>query len=237
MWNRVSDSLAADRHGEGASERPASLPVPSRIGLMHWRVKLSLAACLLLALGLGGLKLREGQQDARQQALSSNDSLARFAFTPEELHENEVLVSEIQQLCLKPILVRKTSSGWDINEVPSLDNADASRKTAMVIRCLLMESTSPVNSPNDSWRVVDQEEVITDTEYQHIAANDQPGDIEAWVHLLPDQSLWTECHDGAREAVCVLKQNEPSIVWEERSNDLGVRRFVVVYQCLDIDDV
>jgi hypothetical protein len=236
MWNRVSDSLASDRHIEGESERPANSPVPSRTGLMHFVGKLSLAACLLLALGLGISKLREGQQGARPQALSSSESLARFAFTPEELHEKEVLSSEIQQLCLKPVLVRRTSIGWDIDEVPSLNNAAPSGKTAMVIRCLLMESTSPVSSPNDSWRVVDQEEVITGAEYQHFASNDQHGDVEAWVHLLPDQSLWTECHDESREEVCVLKQNEPSIVWEE-SNDSGTRRFVVVYQCLDIEDV
>lgn len=236
MWNRVAESLAADKHREGDSKHLTDSSRPSGTGLMNRGIKLSLAACLLLTIGLGLSLLGEPQQNSDRTALSPMDSLASFAFTPEELHEKQVLVSEIKQLCQKPVLVRKTITGWDIDEVPSPDDQVSSRKTAMVIRCLLVESTTSQDSLNKTWRVVEQEEVITDSEYQHVAANNQPGDVETWVHLLPDRSLWTECHDESREEVCVLKQNEPRIVWEDRLSDSSARHFVVVYQCLDLDD-
>jgi hypothetical protein len=248
MWSRVSEALASDLPSEreatsNEAKRLANLPATARVRLInpraslsHWSIGLSVAAGLLIAVGLSFSMLTAPQQGSGPQVLSAKDTLEQFAFTAEELHEKQALAVEFQHLCLKPVLARKTTSGWDIDESPDAGDSGRSRKSAMVIRCLLMESNSTASSSSETWHVVEEEEVITNLEYQHIAANNHPGDVDAWLHLLPDQSLWTECHDESREEACLLHQNEPRIVWEEKSNDSVGRRFVIVYQCLDIDN-
>jgi hypothetical protein len=249
MWSRVSKELASDLpsdHEASSNEakRPAHLPMTSGARPMNRRARLinrsigfALAASLLIGVGLGVSMLFYSHQGTQSQVHSTKETLAEFAFTPEELHEKQALAVEFQQLCMKPVFARKTTSGWDIDESSSADDSVQSRKATMVIRCLLMESNTTASSSSETWHVVEQEEVITNREYQHIAAIDHPGDVDAWLHLLPDQSLWTECHDKSREEACLLRQNEPKIVWEEKSNDSVGRRFVIVYQCLDIDSV
>jgi hypothetical protein len=248
MWSRVSEALASDLPSEreassNVAEHLANLPTtagtrPNKplARRIHWSIGLSLAAGLLIAVGLSFSMLTDPQQGSRLQVLSAKDPLEQFAFTAEELHEKQALAVEFQHLCLKPVLARKTTSGWDIDELTDADDSGRSRMSAMVIRCLLMESNSTASSSSETWHVVEQEEVITNLEYQHIAANNHPGDVDAWLHLLPDQSLWTECHDESREEACLLHQNEPRIVWEEKPNKTVGRRFVIVYQCLDIDN-
>jgi hypothetical protein len=249
MWSHVSEALASDPPSESEAslaeaERLANQPTASGTRLTHPRTRLinrsvgfSLAAGLLIAVGLGLSMLFNSHTGSSLQVRSAKDTLAEFAFTAEELHEKQALAVEFQRLCLKPVLARKTTSGWEIDESPDADDSGRSQKSAMVIRCLLMESNGTADSSGETWQVVEQEEVIANLEYQHIATNNHPGDVDAWLHLLPDQSLWTECHDELREEVCLLHQNEPRIVWEEKSNNSVGRRFVTVYQCLDIDDV
>lgn len=249
MWSRVSKELASDpptEHETSSKEatRLAQLPTTSGARLMNPRARIinrsigfSLAASLFIGVGIGVSMLFRSHQGSHSQNHSTKETLAEFAFTAEELHEKQALAVEFQRLCLKPVLARKTTSGWDIDESPIEDGSVRNRKTAMVIRCLLMESNTTASSSSETWHVVEQEEVITNREYQHIAATDHPGDVDAWLHLLPDQSLWTECHDKSREEACLLRQNEPKIVWEEKSNESVGRRFVIVYQCLDIDSV
>ena len=168
--------------------------------------------------------------------LAATDPLQQFAFSDDELHRTQVLAAEIQRLCSKPVLARKTDSGWDIAEIPTAALEPAGERSTLVIRCLVMESTTADDGTKEQWRVVAQEELITNAEYQHFAAKDQPGDVEAWVHLLPDNSLWAECHDDVRETAFVLQPNKPSVVWQDQSNGSTSRRFVVVYECWDPND-
>lgn len=243
MWSRVSEALVSDqttRLETPTNKEPATAitrVINLRTKLIDWSIELAIATSFLIAVGLGLSMLLVSHQGASIQVRSWKDTLAEFAFTAEELHEKQALAVEFQRLCLKPVLARKTTSGWDIDESPDADDSSRSHKSAMVIRCVLMESNGAADSSSETWKVVEQEEVITNREYQHMAANNHPGDVDAWLHLLPDQSLWTECHDESREEACVLHQNEPRIVWEEKSNNSVSRRFVIVYQCLDIDNV
>ncbi|MCU0713429.1 MAG: hypothetical protein MUC43_15325 [Pirellula sp.] len=243
MWSRVSETLVSDqttRLETPTNKEPATAVtrvINLSTKLIHWSIELAIAASFLIAVGLGLSMLLVSHQGASIQVHSWKDTLAEFAFTAEELHEKQALAVEFQRLCLKPVLARKTTSGWDIDESPDADDSGRSQKSAMVIRCVLMESNGAADSSSETWKVVEQEEVITNREYQHMAANNHPGDVDAWLHLLPDQSLWTECHDESREEASLLHQNEPRIVWEEKSNNSVCRRFVIVYQCLDIDNV
>lgn len=243
MWSRVSEALASDqtaRVDTPTNKEPVTAikrVINHRTKLIHWSIELAIAASFFITVGLGVSLLFVSHQGTSLQVSSAKDTLAEFAFTDQELHEKQALAVEFHRLCLKPVLARKTSSGWDIDESSDADDSGQSRKSTMVIRCLLMESNGAADSSSETWHVVEQEEVITNREYQHMAASNHPGDVDVWLHLLPDQSLWTECHDESREEACVLHQNEPRIVWEEKSNNSVGRRFVIVYQCLDIDNV
>jgi hypothetical protein len=235
MWSRVSATLSSEHHSASETERPANLTTPPRVGHNLWKLGLSLAASLLIALGLGWSMLPNPKRDSVPQASSAEDVISQLAFTADELREKNALAIEFQRLCLRPVLARKTSTGWDIDESPSVDDSAGSRKSAIVIRCLLMESDTTVNASSPTWRIVKEEEVITNLEYQYTPANDRRGEVNTWFHLLPDKSLWTECQDKSRAEAYLLKQNKPYVVWEEISNDSVGRRFVVVFQCLDID--
>jgi hypothetical protein len=237
MWNRVSAALVAEPSPACEIKPPAGVPKKSRWGRVAGGTAALIAASVAIAAGLLVLIRPTTQPADGPQVRAVGDRLEQFAFTAEELHQKQILAEEIQRLYVKPVLARQTESGWVIDEVPTMDEDPLRARPTMLIRCMVMESTTPTDATAENWRVVLQEELITNVEYQHVAAGDQPGDVETWVHLLPDRSLWAECHDDVREEVSVLQPNKPRIVWEDKSSVSVGRRFVVVYQCLDPEDV
>ncbi len=257
MWARVSAALQADPHEvratellgqvNGFTEHPLAVneepqsvdPSPRRL----WRGPLLSG---LLAVVAAGIALAIGplffngsvvpKADGLAGTVTAEDPLQQFAFSDDELHHTQILATEIQRLYSKPVVARKTEAGWDIDEIQTTELEVTGERPTLVIRCLVMEAAAAVDGVAQPWQVVAQEELITNVEYQHFAAKDQPGDVEAWVHLLPDNRLWAECHDDVRETAFVLQPNQPSVLWEVKSNGSSSRRFVVVFECLDPND-
>ena len=237
MWSRISTTLQMDQHpGEQAQPRSIARK-PTRWPGVKRGIGALIATSLVLALGLSLFTLRDQQQDRRLEIAPVKDSLTRFSFTPEELRQTQALASEFQHLYLTQVFARRTTAGWDIEEVPSNTDSLPRDNEALVIRCLVMESEISTQEGSESWRVVSQEEVITNFEHHHLAAKDQPCDIDTWLHLLPNHRLWAECRDEQREEAYMLEPNRPSVVWEEKSSGTISRRFVIVYEYLKLDDV
>lgn len=193
----------------------------------------SLAATLLIVLGTWQF-LHDREPVARQ--VLDSEELGMIAFTPQELHQDSVLICEMTRLFEKPVLVTKRDFRCDIDDDPYV--ADTASSVAgsqrVVLRCVLQEL-----GRSKMWKDVFREEIIGGRELHLSFSNFVQLDVKHWSHLLPNNSLWTELlmHSTSDESIVeserqhVLLPNEPMVVWQNGGTHPN-RRLLMVFELL-----
>lgn len=241
MWKRVSETLMqplTDEVHREVAPIPASRRTWSQLLATRQEVlwgMAALAAGVVVWLGIGAYFARNSTSvDAI--AHIPRDPLKQFAFTSEELQANQTLACEVSLLYRKPVLVQRTSTGWDIDEEPSSgDLEETQRAQRMLLRCVLLQASAATPSGGWIWREVHREEFISGHDHQFAMQAERASSLSTWAHVLPNQQLWAEIQSSDGGQSQLLRPNEPVVLWESQQSDTP-RRLVVVYELLDACD-